>query len=167
MTPLRRITAWFSRKINSSYGKRISDWNWLIRLKRMLGLFCFFYASVHLFIFLNYDLTWEWEFLWEDILEKKYIFIGFLAFFLLTLLAMTSFNKVIRWMGKYWKRLHQMIYLISILVIVHFWMLVKVGVYSPLPYTILIALLLIYRIVAHYGLYFNKPKDMGEIVSER
>ncbi|WP_198265005.1 sulfite oxidase heme-binding subunit YedZ [sulfur-oxidizing endosymbiont of Gigantopelta aegis] len=167
ITPLRRIVAWLSRKVHASYGKRMADWNWIIRLRRMLGLYCFFYAVLHLLIYLHYDLGWEWQYLWEDIEEKNYLLIGLITFTLLTLLAITSLNKIIRWMGKYWRRLHQLIYLISILVLVHFWMLVKVGVYSPLPYSIMIALLLIYRVIAHFGLLFNKPKDQGEILIER
>jgi sulfoxide reductase heme-binding subunit YedZ len=167
ITPLRRTVAWLSRKVHASYGKRMADWNWIIRLRRMLGLYSFFYATLHLLIYLHYDLGWEWQYLWEDIEEKNYLLIGLITFILLTLLAITSINKIIRWMGKYWRRLHQLIYLISILVLVHFWMLVKVGVYSPLPYSIIIALLLSYRVIAHFGVLFNKPKDHGEILSER
>ncbi len=167
MTPLRRLTSWFSQRINAAYGKRVSDWNWLIMLRRMTGLYCFFYASVHLWIFLQFDLMWDWEFLQEDLQEKQYILFGFMAYLITLLLALTSFNRVIRWMGRRWKTLHRSVYLVSIMVLVHFWMLVKVGVYTPLPYTIMIALLLLYRIVAYYGLFFRKPKDLGEIVEER
>ena len=166
ITPLRRFMSWLSRRLHAAYGKRIADWNWIVRLRRMLGLYCFFYALLHLLIFLHFDLTWDWEFLWEDIQEKQYILLGFAAFILLTLLAVTSFNRMLRWLGKKWKTIHQSIYLISILVLIHFWMLVKVGVYTPLPYTLLIGALLLYRTAAYLGLFFNN-KDRGEIVAER
>ncbi len=167
ITPLRRLMTWYSKKINSSYGKRISDWNWIIRLRKMLGLYCFYYASIHLLIYLHYDLMWEWQYLVEDVNEKNYLLIGFISFILISLLAITSINKIMRIMGKKWKLLHQMIYLISLLVLVHYWMLVKVGIYSPIPHTILICILLIYRIFARYGLLIKRPPDDGEIVTER
>jgi sulfoxide reductase heme-binding subunit YedZ len=167
MTPLRRSLVKLSRHLHSGYGKRLSDWNWIIRLRRMLGNYSFFYASVHLFIYLHFDLGWDWLSFGDDVREKSYILAGLSAFVLLAPLAATSTDGMMRRLGRGWRRLHRLVYLILVIVLLHFWWQVKTGVYTPWPYTALAALLLGYRLVTYYGWVTPKSVDDGMEVPER
>lgn len=167
MTPLRRGLVKLSRYLHSSYGKRLSDWNWIIRLRRMIGNYSFFYAGLHLFVFLHFDIDWSWVSFVKEVQEKPYIFAGATAFLLLVPLAATSTDKMMRRLGKNWRRLHRLVYLIPVIVLLHFWWQVKVGVFTPWPYTVLVVLLLGYRIVTHYNWVIVKSADDGMEVPER
>lgn len=118
---------------------------WLLRLRRMLGLFSFYYACVHMLTYLWFDQFFDWHEIWIDIMKRPYITIGMLAFLLLIPLAVTSTRKMMRRLGKRWQQLHRMIYLIAPLGVVHFFMLVKADIREPLLYGFLLALLLSYR----------------------
>jgi len=118
---------------------------WLLRLRRMLGLFSFYYACVHMLTYLWFDQFFDWHEIWVDIMKRPYITIGMLAFLLLIPLAVTSTRKMMRRLGKRWQQLHRMIYLIAPLGVVHFFMLVKADIREPLLYGFLLALLLSYR----------------------
>jgi len=143
----------------------------LIRLRRMLGLYAFFYATLHLatyvFLFSGYDLATviagvraghpgivvdEWKRIWptilDDIQKRRFIQVGFLAWVLLLLLALTSPAFIMRAMGgKAWRRLHTMVYIAAIAGCIHYWWLVKTGVRTPLPFTLVLTVLLLARIV--------------------
>jgi sulfoxide reductase heme-binding subunit YedZ len=166
MTPLRRALVKFSLYMHSSYGKRLSDWNWVIRLRRMIGNYAFFYGALHLFIFLHYDVDWDWLAVIEEVQEKPYILAGVLALLLLLPLVVTSTNKMMRLLGKNWRRLHMLVYPILIIALLHYWWQMKVGVFIPWPYTVLAVLLLGYRVVVRYGL-FTTTVDDGMEVPER
>jgi len=118
---------------------------WLLRLRRMVGLFSFYYACVHMLTYLWFDQFFDWHEIWVDIMKRPYITIGMLAFLLLIPLAVTSTRKMMRRLGKRWQQLHRMIYLIAPLGVVHFFMLVKADIREPLLYGFLLALLLSYR----------------------
>ena len=167
MTPLRRCLVNLSRHMHSSYGKRLSDWNWIIRLRRMIGLYSFFYAALHLLIFLHFDLDWDWLIALEETQEKPYILAGMLGFLLLLPLAITSHNYLIRRLGRNWRRLHRLVYAILIIVLLHFWWMMKVGNYTPLPYTVIGILLLGYRVYAQFGWVSARSVDEGMEVPER
>jgi len=167
ITPLRRFLASLSKKLQLRYGKRLADWNWIIRLRKMIGNMCFFYAFLHALVYFNYDLGWEFEFLIEDLSEKKYIFLGMTSLLLLSALSITSTRIMIKKMGRNWKKLHRLVYLIIILVLAHFWWLTKVGVYDPLPYTIIVLFLLGYRLLSTYGFLLKRQGDNGMEVEER
>lgn len=167
MTPLRRGLVKLSLYLHSGYGKRLSDWNWVIRLRRMIGNYCFFYAALHLFVFLHYDIDWNWFSFLEETQEKPYIFAGVSAFVLLSPLAFTSTDGMMRRLGRNWRRLHRLVYLILVIVLLHFWWQVKTGVFTPWPYTLLGMLLLGYRVVANYGWVAVRTVDDGMEVPER
>lgn len=167
MTPLRRGLTKLSLHMHSSYGKRLSDWNWIIRLRRMIGNYSFFYATLHLIVFLHYDIDWDWISAIEETQEKPYILAGVCAFLLLLPLVITSTNGMIRRLGRNWRRLHRLVYLIVIVVLLHFWWQVKVGIFTPWPYTVVAVFLLGYRLVAYYGWFAPRPVDDGMEVPER
>ncbi|MCX7553447.1 sulfoxide reductase heme-binding subunit YedZ [Marinicella sp. S1101] len=121
-----------------------------IRFRRMLGLFTFFYATLHLIIYTWLDLGLAWGHLWEDIVKRPYITVGMLAWLLMLPMAVTSNRYMIRKMGKKWKRLHQTIYLVIGLACLHFIWLVKSDITEPLIYLLIGLILLLIRIIHHY-----------------
>lgn len=96
----------------------------LARFRRMLGLFTYFYASLHLLCYSGFDMAFAWDDIARDIAKRPFIWVGFSAFVLLTALALTSFNKAIRWLGALrWQRLHRAVYAVAGLAVLHFfWM---------------------------------------------
>ena len=126
--------------------KRLLGWGWTIRVRRMLGLFAFFYATLHLFTYLWLDQFFDWGEIWLDILDRPFITVGMLTFVLLLPLAATSNNAMVRRLGRNWKRLHRFAYVIPLLGVVHFWWLVKADVREPLVYGALLAVLLLLRV---------------------
>lgn len=169
ITPLRRTITHLSIWVHARYGKRLEDWNWIIRLRRMIGLYCFFYACVHAGIYLVLDTALEWHWVLQDIYEKPYIVLGLLALLLLIPLALTSTNYMVKTIGlKRWKQLHSLIYLISILILIHYWWQMKVGENDPWLYTAIISILLWYRIMSNNSIIFKRIKDNdGMEVPER
>jgi methionine sulfoxide reductase heme-binding subunit len=119
----------------------------LLRLRRMLGLFAFFYAVVHFSVYLVLDLELNFRALGADIAKRPYITIGFTALLLLVPLAVTSTNRMMRRLGRRWQSLHRLIYLIAILGVWHFYWQVKRDVREPLIYAGMLALLLAYRVL--------------------
>ena len=114
----------------------------LIRFRRLLGLYAFFYACLHFAAYLVLDLRGYWTQIFEEILKRPYITVGFLAWLLLVPLALTSTQAAMRRLGRLWGRLHRLIYAIAALAVLHFWWLVKSDIREPLLYAgILVALL--------------------------
>ncbi|SNT04796.1 sulfoxide reductase heme-binding subunit YedZ [Noviherbaspirillum humi] len=102
--------------------RRLSGWNWVLRLRRMIGLFAFFYATLHFMTFLWFDHFFDLAEMWKDVLKRPFITVGFTAFVLLIPLAATSTNGMLRRLGgKRWQALHRLVYLIAGLGILHFW----------------------------------------------
>jgi sulfoxide reductase heme-binding subunit YedZ len=126
--------------------RRLTGWGQLLRLRRMVGLFAYFYTILHLLGYLWFDQFFDWIEIGYDILERPFITIGMVSVLLLTPLAITSTNRMIRRMGKHWKRLHQLIYLIGILTVIHFFWMVKLDVSEPTLYAIILAILLAERL---------------------
>jgi methionine sulfoxide reductase heme-binding subunit len=123
--------------------RRLTGWHWLIRLRRMVGLFTFFYASLHLLNWLVLDQFFDWRSMALDIVKRPYITVGFSAFVLLIPLAATSTNAMVRRLGgRRWQNLHRMVYPIAVLGVFHYWWLVKKDVTGPLVYGLVLALLL-------------------------
>jgi sulfoxide reductase heme-binding subunit YedZ len=119
----------------------------LLRLRRMLGLFVFFYAVVHFTVYLVLDLELNFPLLGADIVKRPYITVGFTALLLLVPLALTSTNGMMRRLGRRWQSLHRLIYVIAALAVWHFYWQVKRDVREPLLYLGMLALLLGYRLV--------------------
>lgn len=123
--------------------RRLSGWHWLIRLRRMLGLFSFFYVCLHLVCYLWVDQSLDWLAIGKDILKRPFITMGMLAFVLLLPLAITSSNQAVRHLGgRRWQALHRIVYLIAIAAVLHFWWLVKIDTRVPLYYALTLAVLL-------------------------
>ena len=167
ITPARRIISRIMIKRKVMFGKRLSDWNWLIKLRRMLGLFCFFYACCHVLIYVWLFQDFDINEIVYDIQERRFILMGALAFLLLIPVAATSSNRMMRLLKKNWRRLHRSVYVIAVIVIIHFIWLTKVGVYKPYPYAAVLFVLLAYRLVSQYGVYLRKPEDDGMEVPVR
>ncbi|MFP7721375.1 protein-methionine-sulfoxide reductase heme-binding subunit MsrQ [Lysobacter sp. A3-1-A15] len=129
ITPLRQLTGLAS----------------LLRLRRMLGLYAFFYATLHLAAYLVLDLRGYWALVFEEIIERPYITVGFAAWLLLVPLAVTSTQAAMRRLGRRWGQLHQLVYLIAALAVLHFWWIVKSDVREPLLYAGILAVLLGWR----------------------
>lgn len=125
--------------------RRLSGWNWLLKFRRMLGLFAFFYVCLHLGVYLIFDQFFDPSAILEDIAKRPYITVGFAGFLLLIPLAATSTNGMIKRLGRNWQRLHRLVYLIGMLGVVHYWWLVKADISEPLLYAGLLTMLLGYR----------------------
>ena len=128
----------------------ISGWNWLVRFRRMLGLFAFFYVFMHFLVYAGLDQRFDLQAIFEDIAERPYITIGFTALVLLIPLAVTSTNGMMRRLGARWKKLHRMVYGIAILGVWHFYWQVKLDTLEAVLYAAMLALLLAYRIWRRY-----------------
>ena len=126
--------------------KRITNLSFWIKFRRMLGLFVFFYATVHLLTYVGLDYRFDWDPIINDVLKKKYIFIGFSAWLLLIPLAITSSQKMIKILGRNWKNLHRLVYVIAIFGSLHYIWLSKTIFFKPLIYTLIIVVLLALRI---------------------
>ena len=122
--------------------RRWSGANWLLRLRRMLGLFAFFYASVHFMTFVWFDHWFDVAEILNDVVKRPFVTVGFAAYLLLLPLAATSTNRMVRRLGRNWQRLHRLIYVIATLGVVHFWWLVKRDVTEPLLFALVLAVLL-------------------------
>ena len=129
--------------------RRLTKWNWLVKLRRMLGLFMFFYGVLHFMTFLWFDHFFDLAEMWKDVLRRPFITVGFIALVLLIPLAATSTNAMIRRLGgKRWQWLHRLIYVIAPLAILHFWWM-KAGKHNftePIIYGSILAVLLGMRV---------------------
>ena len=126
--------------------KRITNLSFWIKFRRMLGLFVFFYATVHLLTYIGLDYRFDWDPIINDVFKKKYIFIGFSAWLLLIPLAITSSQKMIKILGRNWKNLHRLVYVIAIFGSLHYIWLSKTIFFKPLVYTLIIVVLFALRI---------------------
>jgi len=130
--------------------RRISGVHALLRFRRMLGLFAFFYACLHFTIYLL-DQSFDWSFIIEDVVEHPYVTVGFSCFILLLPLVMTSTHGMVKRLGaRRWQRLHKMIYVIAIGGVLHFLWLVKKDITEPMYYAIALTALLGYRLYFYY-----------------
>ena len=118
----------------------------IARLRRMIGLFAFFYASIHFLSWMAFILGFRWLAIAEELVERPYITVGFLAYVILFLLGVTSTNSMVRRLGKNWKRLHKFVYAASILAIVHLLWILRTDVTEAVIYGVLLGILLGYRI---------------------
>jgi methionine sulfoxide reductase heme-binding subunit len=143
ITPIRRL---------------IPSLGWLIRFRRMIGLYAFFYGTLHLF-------TWIWLYsafnvpnMLADVAKRRFITVGMLGWALMIPLAITSGAWAIRWLGgKRWNRLHMLIYATAICGVIHYWWLVKPGVHTPMTYTLILTVLLLFRVIWSFVKARKKP----------
>ena len=130
MSPLKRFTS-------------LAFWT---KFRRMLGLFVFFYATIHLLTYIGLDYRFDWQPIFNDVLKKKFIFIGFSAWLLLIPLAATSSQKMINLLKQNWKKLHRIVYIIAIFGALHYIWLSKTIFFKPLIFMIILIILLLFRI---------------------
>jgi sulfoxide reductase heme-binding subunit YedZ len=126
--------------------RRITGWNWLIRLRRMTGLFAFFYILMHFLTYAGLDQRFALGAIVEDVLERPYITLGMTGLLLLLPLAVTSTKAMMRRLGRRWQKLHRLVYVIAILGVWHFYWQVKQDILEPLIYAGILFVLLGYRI---------------------
>ena len=131
ITPLRKVTRQY----------------WLIQFRRMLGLFAFFYGSLHFLTYIWLDQFFDWQSMTKDVVKRPFITVGFTAFVLMIPLALTSTRWSIRWLGKKWQLLHRLIYVSAIAGVIHYIWLVKKDVRVPIIYACILGLLLLYRVI--------------------
>ncbi len=126
--------------------RRWLGWSHLLPYRRMLGLFAFFYVTLHLFLFWATELQLDLLRLWHELGGRLYFFLGFFAWLLLLVLAATSFRRLQRRLGPAWRRIHRAVYLAAGLAVVHFWLAVKADWLEPMLYALLLILLLALRL---------------------
>ena len=139
--------------------RRLTGWNRLQRVRRMIGLWAFAYAVVHVSIYVLFDqacISWATchaGAIWADVLKRKFIFAGATAFVLLVPLALTSTKDMTRRLGRWWVRVHRLIYASSVIAIVHFFWSQKSNLTKPLPWAVWLAALLLIRILYRSHLF--------------
>jgi len=153
--------------------RQLSGWHSLIKLRRMLGLFAFFYAALHFITYIWLDQFFDWSAIYKDVIKRPFITVGFSAFVLLIPLAVTSTHAMMKKLGgKRWQLLHKLVYPSAIFAVLHYWWLVKKDLTQPLIYAAILSCLLGYRIwMAQAKKLFSpttaaKPKAMqGKITA--
>lgn len=132
----------------------LSRWGFWLRLRRLLGLFAFFYAVLHVGLYVILDQELVWDQIGPDFLRRPFMMVGLVAFLLLLPLALTSTDGWMRRLKRHWKTLHRLIYCIAILAVVHDWMQVKRDITQPAIYAVILAVLLLFRI----GLWLQRQR---------
>ena len=141
--------------------RRLTGWNWLIKLRRMLGLFAFFYVSLHFLTYAWLDAYFDLAYVAEDIIDRPYITAGFVSLCILLPLALTSTNGMVRRLGgKRWQALHRLVYVAGIGGVLHYLWLVKADLTEPLIYLAILVLLLALRVP-------SLSKKLGKVRSLR
>jgi sulfoxide reductase heme-binding subunit YedZ len=131
--------------------RMLLGFNSLVKTRRMIGLFAFFYGCLHLLTYVWFDRFFSFSSVVKDVAQRPFILVGITAFSLLVPLAVTSTNKMVKRLGgKGWARLHRLVYFAAILGVVHFWMLVKSDVRLPITFGFILALLLAHRLAVKY-----------------
>lgn len=140
--------------------RTITGANWVVKLRRMLGLFAFFYGVLHLMTYVLFDRSLNLRSVPGDVAKRPFIAIGMATFFLMLPLAITSTNKMVKRMGgNAWNRLHKLVYLASAGGVLHYWMLVKSDTRLPLTFGFVLAVLLGYRLLVKYSSPPNSHAD--------
>jgi len=134
-----------------SPARKITGWNWLVKFRRMIGLFAFFYGSIHLLTYVWFDRFFNFRSMISDIARRPFIAVGMTALLLMIPLAVTSTNKWVKRLGgKAWMKLHRLVYVAGVLGVIHFWLLVKSDTRLPLTSGFILFLLLGYRLFVRY-----------------
>ena len=130
-----------------SPARKITGWNGLIKYRRMLGLFAFFYGFLHLMTYVGFDRYFNFRSIPGDVLSRPFIAFGMTAFLLMTPLALTSTDKMVKRLGgKRWRRLHALVYAAGVAGVLHFWLFVKSDTRLPLTFAFILLLLLAHRV---------------------
>lgn len=162
LNPLRRWLMVITIMLNLNYGKRISDWNFLIKLGKPFGIFSFLYATLHTFIYLQYEVSWNWFECTYALTTRKFIIFGALALCILLLLTITSIQKIKNKLGHYWIHLYKLVYVAGILVIIHIWLDAKPTETHYYFETAILLMLLAHRMMVALSSRFYRPDDIDE-----
>jgi sulfoxide reductase heme-binding subunit YedZ len=138
--------------------RRITGWNSIVKTRRLLGLFAFFYAVIHFSIYVVLDWFFAWEFIVDDIKERPYITVGFTAFVLLIPLALTSTRNSIRRLGKRWQLLHRLVYVSASLGVLHYYWKVKADTRIPLLFAAILLVLFVLRLALRARAAARQPR---------
>ncbi len=142
---------------------KITGWGWLAQFRRMIGVFAFFYALLHFSTYLVLDQFFDWDSIVADIKKRPFITIGFASFVLLIPLAITSFNKMIKWLGsKRWTALHRLVYFIAIGGVIHYLWLVKADKQRPIIYGAIVLTLLGIRLFYYFKKQSHQKKTLQQ-----
>jgi sulfoxide reductase heme-binding subunit YedZ len=140
--------------------RKISGLNWIISFRRTLGLYAFFYASLHFLIFFSLDRSFSVSSTLSEMVKRKYLFVGITGLLVMVPLAVTSTNAMIKRLGgKRWRALHRLAYVAAIAGVIHYYMQVKADVRQPLVFAAVLAILLGYRLVV----YWRRPKPVPAV----
>ena len=143
--------------------RKIFGINSLVKVRRMLGLFAFFYGALHLLTYVWFDRWFNLASMVQDVGRRPFILVGMTAFFLMVPLAITSTNNMVKRIGgKRWARLHRLVYLAAIAGVIHFWMLVKSDIRIPLTFAFILLFLLGFRLFAKYA-PAQQPNTSGNL----
>lgn len=126
--------------------RKLTGWSWLLRLRRTIALYAFFYAGLHTAIYLVFDQFFDWPEIAKDIVQRPWLTAGFFSFVAMIPLAITSTNGMMRRLGRHWQRLHRLIYPVAAGAMLHYFWLVKRDVSAPTLYALILALLLVARL---------------------
>jgi sulfoxide reductase heme-binding subunit YedZ len=143
--------------------RRLSGWHRIIQYRRMLGLFAFFYACLHLTTYVVLDRYFDLSGVWEDVVKRPFITAGMLAFTLMIPLAVTSTRGWIRRLGRRWQLLHRLIYFSAGAACVHFIWKVKVPVGEPVYYAAILGVLLVFRVVYQFRQSYRSPARSADL----
>ena len=148
--------------------RKLTGWGWLLRYRRMLGVYAFFYALLHVIVYLWLDRGLSWQEIGIDIVERPYITIGFAAFLILLALAVTSTRGMMRRLGKHWSTLHQWAYVAGLFAVTHYLWLVKADYREPGLYAAIFLMLMLFRagrfkkrLQRAFALYLGKIQRTG------
>jgi len=142
--------------------RRLTGWNWTIQYRRMLGLFAFFYATLHLLTYVAFDRFFDFSGVAKDIVKRPYITAGMAAFVLMVPLALTSTKGWIRRLGRRWQLLHRLVYFSAAAACLHFLWKVKVMIGEPVYYAAILALLLAFRILWRFRQKAQKTRILTD-----
>jgi sulfoxide reductase heme-binding subunit YedZ len=144
--------------------RRLTGQHWLLHLRRMLGLFSFFYVSLHFLCFIWFDHFFDLAAMLKDVIKRPFITVGFIAFLLLLPLALTSSDNMMRRLGRRWGWLHRLVYVVAVLAILHFWWMRagKNNFAEPLLFGVIVALLLGIRIVFRWRTSLRSTRPTGQ-----
>ncbi|MHB8454208.1 MAG: protein-methionine-sulfoxide reductase heme-binding subunit MsrQ [Acidiferrobacterales bacterium] len=148
--------------------RKLTGFHWLLRFRRMLGLYAFFYACLHFLTYVWLDQFFDWHAMLKDIAKRPFITVGFAAFVMLVPLAVTSTNAMVRRLGaKRWQALHRLVYIIAIGGVLHYLWLVKKDITQPVIYGVILACLLGFRVIAALTRPGSSPKPLRPATAVR
>lgn len=163
ITPLRRWLTWcFSFARGLRWGKRLADWNMLIKLRKMIGIYAFFYGSTHIFMYLYFEIDFHWQDIYYDFIQRNFLVFGGAAWIFLFLLTITSPLYCRKKMGRWWRKLHRLMYPLAILSVCHAYYAVKVTERLwPTIYFLIAFIFLLHRVLVIYIKKIRRADDTG------